>query len=194
MLYIEDIQKSPDTFNLTPAFVKVLPRTCPECGSPMTIDEGLHTVQCTATDCPTYIKERFSVFFSLIGLGVSFKEIRQMIARYHYTTPLELFYHPIKAYLYEGIDKDRQNLIIERIQQFDGCELWKLIALAGRVSQGYAYSLFRDCRTVSDMESRIAERFMNPQSMEEARQLYYAKQTVKDLESYFEGTRYEETT
>lgn len=189
MLYIKDLKENPDTFDLPVEFVKALPEYCPECNSPLTIDEGLHTVSCSNDNCDSYIKERMALFFILLGIRVPFREINLIQKRNQYTTPLALFNHPEKAMLYEGITYERQKEIIGQIKEYEDAELWKIVALTGRVEQGYAYKFFKDCENIEDLENRIDELYKQPQSIEEAKEILHVMQAKEDLKVYFDGTK-----
>lgn len=185
MLYIEEIKRNPDLFGLPVDFVKILPETCQSCGSPMAVTESLSTVFCTNPNCRTYIRERFFIFFSLLGVKVSFTEIDKILKRTQYKTPLELFSHPSKSYLYDGITQERQEELMEYIEVYEEAEPWQVVSFTGRVKQGYAYKLFHDCRTEVELFGKIDTLYTNPQSIEEAEQVYNVLQGKDEIKRYY---------
>lgn len=189
MLYIEEMKRNPDLFGLPVDFIKILPETCQSCNSPMAVTENLATVFCTNPNCQTYIRERFSVFFGLLGVKVPFHEIDRILKRTQYRSPLELFSHPSDSYLYNGIKQDRQDELMEYIEMYDSAEPWQIVAFTGRIKQGYAYKFFHDCKTEEELFTKIDELYTNPQSIEEAKQVYSLLQGKGEIRRYYEHVK-----
>lgn len=127
-MFVEELKREG---NLPEEFLDVLPDTCPVCGSPMAITEGLSMLKCTNGVCPSKLTTRLCKLFEDLGvLGMGASRCAGLVKYHNATSPYIIFklchkdgtfdtffdYYQInyggeEPYIMQGRDKD--SLAIE---------------------------------------------------------------------------------
>lgn len=187
MIEIKDLKRSPDIFNLPSKYIESLPEDCAECGSPMGLTEGLLKVECTNKNCITHIGKRLEKFFRQTGYRVELSQCIEVIKRYGWSTPLEIFNHPDEAPIYPDISNTRQHQIMQTVKGYENAPVWQIYALSGRVSQEYAYRTYRTCLTIDEARGVTQGLLKKQSTIAELRELMGAREAEEDMKVLKDG-------
>lgn len=151
-MFIEDLKKNYDDYNLPLEFVECLPDTCPDCGYPLEMSETLTGLRCSNPRCKSKLLMRIKAVckdLNILYFGES--AIEKFINMYEPTSPLDIFELQEGMILGEGISPEMSNKVISQIKSKNSFLLWELVQLANipfvRTS---ARAIFQEYKTFED--------------------------------------------
>lgn len=148
MLFVDELKRDYELYNLPERFVDVLPDSCPDCGSLMCLNETLTELSCSNPKCKSKTIMRIKSLCQDIGvLDFGESSIEKFIDTYEVTNPLNIFELEIGLPLYLGASDKVSEKVIRQIKSHNEFLLWELVMYANipfvrssarKIFQGYS--------------------------------------------------------
>lgn len=130
-MFVSQIKEDWLSTRLPYEFIRLLPDTCPECGSPMEITEILTGLRCSNPRCPDKIVMRIKAICEKLGvLGFGESTIRDVVTYYDVTNPLDIFNLELGMSLGDRLSQEPADKIIQQINAVKDFQLWEYVQIA----------------------------------------------------------------